>query len=446
MLKISTKLTLWYLIATAVVIGTTSFTMYYIFENQRRAAIDEDLADFADFLTSGLGSQSSELSDIFNEMIAKKDKPSIKQRTHRFVLASNDSIVFESNIEKNIDSVLNDLEDKNEFSFATLYNTVSLNNTEYRTYSRQVKLRPKKDYKLIIFTSMDKLYESLSQLRTVIAIVVPIALFFAGFIGFFIARRAFAPVRTITETAASISSQSLEMRVPISKTEDEISNLALTFNAMIARLHDTFISQQRFVADASHDLRTPLTVIQMELEWLLTQEEPDSKTKFVIDRCLKEIFRLNDLADNLMLLARADAHQLQVNKKYYRLDEQLIESMSSLKTIANTKNISFKINISDAIEINADETMIRRMFVNAIDNAIKYSPENERISISLDNLNGFAQISIQNMGNPIPVESLPKIFERFQRGDRARTSKGFGLGLAIIKAIAQVHVGNVKIE
>jgi len=293
---------------------------------------------------------------------------------------------------------------------------------------------------------MDKLYESLHQLRTVIIIVVPISLFFAGFIGFFIARRAFAPVRAITETAASISSKSLEKRVPISGTDDEISKLALTFNAMIARLHDTFISQQRFVADASHDLRTPLTVIQMELEWLLTQDEPDLKTKIVIDRCLKEILRLTELADNLMLLARADAHQLQVNKIYYRLDEQIMESVTQMKTLANQKNVTFKLDINAPVEVFADESMLMRLLINAIDNAIKYSPDNGKISIVLDQNEGYGIFNITNEGNPIKPESLNRIFDRFQRGEKARTSRGFGLGLAIIRAIAQVHNGDVTIQ
>jgi len=420
--------------------------MYSIYEKQRRSAIDEDLHDFADFLTTGLGDQQSDMTEIFNEMVARKDKPSMRQRSHRFVLASNDSIIFESNIVTNLDSLLNTLEERNEFSFKSIYNTVSLNNTEYRTYTRPIKLKPKKEFKLIIFTSMDKLYESLHQLRTVIIIVVPISLFFAGFIGFFIARRAFAPVRAITETAASISSKSLEKRVPISGTDDEISKLALTFNAMIARLHDTFISQQRFVADASHDLRTPLTVIQMELEWLLTQDEPDLKTKIVIDRCLKEILRLTELADNLMLLARADAHQLQVNKIYYRLDEQIMESVTQMKTLANQKNVTFKLDINAPVEVFADESMLMRLLINAIDNAIKYSPDNGKISIVLDQNEGYGIFNITNEGNPIKPESLNRIFDRFQRGEKARTSRGFGLGLAIIRAIAQVHNGDVTIQ
>lgn len=446
MLKISTKLTLWYLLATAIVIGITSISMYYIYEKQRRVGIDEDLKDFADFLTEGKTNTTLEMSDIFNEMLERKDLPSIRQRLHRFALASNDSIIFETNTIPNLDSLLNVLEERNEFSYKAVYNTVSLNNTDYRTYSRPIKAKREQEYKLIIFTSLDKLYESLTQLRTIIIIIVPISLLFAGLIGFFIARRAFAPVRTITETAASISSQNLEKRVPINKTEDEISKLALTFNEMISRLDDTFNSQQRFIADASHDLRTPLTVVQMELELLLNQEYLDARAKAVVERCLREIFRLNELANNLMLLARADSHQLQVNKKSYRLDEQLLECLTQLKNLANPKNITFRLDINKAVTINADESMIRRALINALDNAIKYSPENEIIHLKLESNHNFATITVNNRGVPINPKHLEKIFDRFQRGDKSRTSKGFGLGLAIIKAIANVHNGSVSIS
>lgn len=447
MLKISTKLTLWYLLATAVVIVTTAFSMYYIFDQQRRTSIDEDLADFAEFLTTGLGAQSTDLSDIFNEMLARKEKPNYKQRPHnRFLLSSNDSIIFESNLTTNLDSLLNALEERKEFSFTAKYNTIKLNNQDYRIYTKPIRLKPKKDYDLLVFTSMERHYESLEQLRTILIFVIPMSLILSGIIGFFIAHRAFSPVRAITETAASITSRNLDKRVPVSSTEDEISNLAKTVNDMIGRLNDTFISQQRFIADASHDLRTPLTVVQMELELLLSKPNLDSDTRFIVDRCLKEVFRLNELAENLMLLARADANQLTVNKRLYRIDEQLMECISQLKNLAQSRQITFRPEISESVEIFADEAMLRRMLINAFDNAIKYSHTGQTIITNLSLVNSKVIITIRNYGEFIDSKHLDRIFDRFQRGDISRTSKGFGLGLAIIKAIAKVHRGDVTME
>ena len=420
--------------------------MYSIYEVQRRQSIDSDLYEYTDLLVSGLGGQSSDLSEIYNELLEAKEKPSGRTRAHRFLLASNDSVTLETNAFNSPDSLLEALNEKNQFSFSAAYNTIMLNNLEYRTYARPITTPLRKKFQLIVVTPMDRLYESLNQLKLIFVIICPIALIIFGFIGFIFTRRAFAPVRAITQTAAAISSQSLEKRVPIGKSEDEIAQLAKTFNQMIERLHKTFISQQRFIADASHDIRTPLTVIQMELELLLNSKDLSQKSELAIQTCLIEIDSLGKLAENLLFLARADSQQLLTDKKVFRIDELILECVSQLNTIAKSKNIVFKININKPLEIKADEPMIRRMIFNILDNALKYSTPNEAVGIMIGNNSTEVLIQVNNNGIPIPEELLAKIFDRFQRAERSRTSKGFGLGLAIVKAIVDVHNGKITIE
>jgi heavy metal sensor kinase len=375
----------------------------------------------------------------------KKDIPSAKHRPHPYVLASNDSLIFENNPSINLDSLLDVIQGKNESEMDSAYVTIQLNNTEYRIYIRTIQLPSKKDFKLILITSLDRHFESLAQLRYILFIISPLALLIFGIIGFFIARRSFAPVSNITRIAASISSESLDKRVPIGKSQDELSHLANTFNEMISRLDITFKSHQRFIADASHDFRTPLTVIQMEIELLLGNNEIDEKTKEVLENCLKEIHSLNKLSDNLLFLAKSDAKRLTLNKKLFRLDELIIDCVTKLDTLAQTKNISFRIDSKYPVEITADKELITRALINIIDNAIKYSCKNEIIVLSLDKDNKQTIITIINKGNPIPIDLLPDIFNRFQRGDKSRTSGGFGLGLSIVKAIIESHSGLVTV-
>lgn len=423
-----------------------AFSMYSIYDVQRRNAIDADLNEYTDFLISGLSDEPYNLSDLFDKLLERKEKPSTKPKAHRFFLASNDSLIFEENALVNIDSLVNVFLEKSDTKSKSAYHTLTLENLEYRIYTRNIVAPKGRDFQLVVITSLDRLYESLAQLRTILFIISPVFLIIAAIIGLFIARRALSPVSKITKAAAAITSQNLEERVPISKSDDELSTLAQTFNDMISRLDLTFKSQQRFIADASHDFRTPLTSIQMELEMLNNKEDIPDSTRVTIDRCLKEINRLTGLADNLLILARADAHQLIIDKKPVRLDEILMDCLSQLNNLAKIKNVNIRLNMKHPIELLADEAMLKRAFINVLDNSIKFSPSNDTVTISLEKKDNNSIIKINNKGNPIPKELLSKIFNRFQRGDASRTSKGFGLGLAIVKAIIEAHHGTVTLE
>ncbi|MCX6155376.1 MAG: ATP-binding protein [Candidatus Kapabacteria bacterium] len=446
MFKISTRITLWYALSTGVTILIMASVMYNIFEFQRRKAIDEDLIDFAETLVSDLPAEQPDLESAFDRLIERKERPSSKPRTHRFALSSRDSIIYEAGSFQNLDSILNIAEDKNEFSFSKPFNTVNLNGQDYRTYSHQIKLKHFPESELIVFTSMERLNESLVLLRQIIFLVTPFGIILAVLIGYLIARLSFRRVRQITETASAISVTNLDLRVPVGRSQDELSELASTFNNMINRLDSTFKSQQRFIADASHDIRTPLTVIQMELELILEKKNQTIEFQEAIERALKEVSRLNYLSDNLLILARADANQLNINKKILRLDELLLDCLNQLYTLAKSKNISYLINLDDAVEANVDESLLKRVFYNIIENAIKYSPENNKLTVVLSSTDKAVIIKMKNYGMPIPEQQLEKIFDRFQRGDKARTSKGFGLGLAIVQAIVKAHDGTVNIS
>lgn len=455
MLKISTKLTLWYLVSTAVIIIAVSGAMYTIYDYERRNAIDEDLRDYANVLISEISGQSSTLSEMFDKMLFAKTKPQIKTVNTRFILSSNDSVIWEQNSHINVDSLLEVLEKKKEFNFKDVYNTIKLDESEFRTYSKPIdtKAFPKKfqkagfkDLTLTVLTPLDRFYDSLELLKRIILIIIPFSIAFSGLIGLIIARRAFAPVRDITQTAAEISSHNLEKRVPRPRTNDELSNLADTLNAMITRLDATFRSQQRFIADASHDIRTPLTIIQMELELLISNDKTDVLVKENLTKCLKETHSLNKLAENLMLLARADSGQLPLFKKIIRLDEFVLDCAGAMNKIAQKKNVTFRIDVDEPIEAQADYDLLKRAFLNLLENAIKFSPENGLVTIKIDRVGNKSILTVNNKGSIIPDDLLPKVFDRFYRGDKSRTTKGFGLGLSIAKAVVDAHEGKIYIE
>jgi heavy metal sensor kinase len=443
---ITTRLTYWYMAVFSAIIIIVAVTMYTTYERERREAIDSDLKGYADLLISGSGGESVEISDLFEDMLATNNKTKLKFRAHRFVLTTKDSIVFETNILTSPDSLLRALNEEEDASKGSAFHTVTLNNLEYRTYTKDIPRRRGQGFHLIVITSLERLYESLSELRQLLFLIIPLSIFAAGAGGWFLAKRALRPVRDLTMIASAISSTNLDKRVPIGKSHDELSELATTFNAMISRLDLTFKSQQQFIADASHDLRTPLTVIQMELELLMLGNRTEQETHAALQRSLIELDRLNRLATDLLFLARADAHQLSLNKQPFRLDELLLECASQMNGLAEQKGIVFQINIDSPVEITADESLLRRAIVNIIDNALKFSPEQKKIFIHTGVLDLKAHIEVRDQGPGIPKDELPKIFQRFHRADNARTTKGSGLGLAITSAVILAHGGGIEAE
>jgi len=420
--------------------------MYLIFDVQRRSAIDNDLQDYADFLISGIvGNESEDLSQLYDQIIQRMAKPSSNPRVHKFILASNDSVMFEANALANLDSLIDLLFTNKDFTKVQEFYTFTFSETEYRLLSKPIKTPSRRDYQIIVITSLDQLYESLGQLRLSMFVLIPISLLAAGWIGLIIARKALKPVSVITDTAAAISSESLEQRVPIGRTQDELSRLAQTFNDMIARLDDTFRSQKRFIADVSHDVRTPITVVQLELELMLSSPSLPESQRHPLERCLKEVQRISHLADNLLILARADSRQLRLDHNKFRFDELIMECLISLNNLAQTKSLSFKLDVHDPVEIEADESLLRRAAFNILDNAIKYSHDHQTIDIIIEKTNLTALLTVRNYGSYISEDILPLVFNRFQRGDSSRSTQGFGLGLSIVKAIVKAHDGDVSI-
>lgn len=442
MLKISTKLTLFYLSASAIIIGLMAMSSYYIYYAQRITSIDSELHDYAELLTTNLYIEKTNISFIYELLQERKDK---SKRLHslnfQFILTSNDSVIYESS---DMEDLLTKIIDSDDSSQTNVYRTISVNKGQFRVYNKKFKNPLIKEFEIIMVTSLDRFSQSLSQLSYILFLVSPLLLLIAAGIGYTISRRAFAPVRNIIKTAEKISAENLGMRVPVGTTEDELAMLARTFNDMIDRLYITFNSQKKFIADASHDFRTPLTIVKLELELLYSNPELSNSAKESIERCIGEIKSMGNLAENLLLLARADSHQLSLSKQIFRLEELILDIVSNFRAIAKANQKKFNINIEDPVEINADKEMIKRVLINIIDNAIKYSPLNTVIVVNLNETDNSNIIEISNQGTEIEVEKIPQLFDRFERADTSRTSKGFGLGLPIIKTIIEAHNGRVN--
>jgi PAS domain S-box-containing protein len=214
---------------------------------------------------------------------------------------------------------------------------------------------------------------------------------------------------------------------------------------VMAKLEEAHLQQRQFVANASHDLRTPLAVIRTELDLFQMGGPIDSRTEKTLQRVAAELRMLEQLAEDLLMLATIDQHMPADRSHRVRLDEFLLECIARLTKISQEKNISWDIQIDEPVELRCDSSSLDRAITNVLNNAIKYSYDGGTIRVRLRLRGGDAVVVVADQGPGIPEHDLPNVFNRFYRGDQARNTPGTGLGLAIVKGIVEAHQGTVRI-
>jgi len=266
--------------------------------------------------------------------------------------------------------------------------------------------------------------------------------------GWLLIKRALTPVQNIMLAAQDITLRHLSRRLPVPKTGDEIASLSLVLNQMIARLDESFQNTSRFTADASHELRTPLTIMRGELEALLSREDLSAKIRDALASLLEEVERLVRIVEGLFALSRLDTGEAQIERvkiDLARLAETTAEQMCLL---AEEKNIALRCEARERAEVEGDRARLKQVVVNLLDNAIKYTPQNGAVSLTVRAQNGSALLEVADSGPGIPEAALPHVFERFYRADEthSRNVDGAGLGLSIVQSICAAHGGSVTIK
>lgn len=284
------------------------------------------------------------------------------------------------------------------------------------------------------------------ELKNILRFGLPAVLFVAIFAGLFFASRALRPVQEMIQFTNRLGAEDLHKRVPLPNSRDEIRKLGETINEMLERIEKAFSSQERFVADASHQLLTPLTILKGEIE-TNARATTDVDQQKIYKSLLQEVDSLSKIVKDMLLLARIDAGEnaLQFSEVY--LDEILIDVISRLQKIAKTKNIQISLDFLNQDQrkpISGDADLLTNLVMNLIENSIKYSKENQNIIVKLEWLKGSNRLTIEDFGQGIPEKLLPQIFNRFSRADTSSHTKGFGLGLAIAQKIAVLHKSEIK--
>jgi len=307
------------------------------------------------------------------------------------------------------------------------------------------------DSKLIAYievaSSLVRLENIQSSILHIFLIIIPIALAVSNIGGIIMLSRGLYPINILTEKLKNISPKN-PVKLPVRKQNDEFKLLFETINDMVDRMQKICQQAAQFSGDASHELRTPLTIVKGLIEVALRSERTKEEYQDVLVSILEEIERMVTIVEDLLLISKSEAGEILIEKKEINIKELLVELCDQLSVLAEEKGIFIKYGgLKDKV-IMADKLRLRQVFINLIDNAIKYNKEGGTVSVSSKSESNGISIFIEDTGIGIKEEDLPHIFDRFFRADRSRKREigGAGLGLSICKWIIEAHNGYISVS
>jgi len=315
-----------------------------------------------------------------------------------------------------------------------------------RTFTLPVIRNGKVLYIIQLSRSLKPMYFVLNRLKAALSIFLPLAILFVITSGVFLTKKALRPVDNMTSVMQQITSKNLNQTIELPEANDEIKRLAETFNIMLIRLNQAFFSQQQLIQDVSHELKTPLTALKGEQEVALNRKRSAEEYESVLLVNLESINRMSQLVENLLALARIENKDSVLKTESINLADTIKQILSSMKPLADQKKISLHFSSNVQVFIQADTNQVNRVISNIVDNAIKYTSNNGEVNIELSKENDFTKIVISDTGIGITNDELPRIFDRFYRVDKSRSSPGFGLGLSIAKSIVDAHKGKIEVD
>jgi heavy metal sensor kinase len=294
--------------------------------------------------------------------------------------------------------------------------------------------------------------DTMEVVGTSYLITIPLLLLIASIGGYFLASRSLSPVAAMSARAAEISAKNLNERLPVSNRRDELSALAEVVNNLLERLEQAFAQQRRFMADASHELRTPVAVLRTEADVTLARpDRTESEYRESVAVMRDSARRLGRIVDDLFLLARADAGHLPLKREPLYLEDVVDEAARAGRTLAADKGVQLELLPLEDSPFTGDADLLGRVLLNLLDNAIKHSPRGGTVTLSLSHTPNEYHVSVADVGPGIPLEAQSQVFERFFRVDKARSrsdaeaTAGAGLGLAIGRWIAEAHGGRLEL-
>jgi heavy metal sensor kinase len=439
-LSIRLKLTVWYFTVLVVTLGVFGMAAFLAMQRGIQATVDEGLQHKASGIEELMGRVQTEGSERLknelrehSELRAEGDFSQVCDPQGRWIYRSPLMVRYDLPLPEAREPSIYNLQTSG-LPLRVLVSEVNLGGDAYRVQ---------------VAASMGDFYRALDHFKWVVLVLSPSLLVLASAGGYWMSRRALTPVDEIIHEAQSINSKNLSKRLRVSQSGDELQRLSETLNRMLERLESAFNRITRFTADASHELRTPLAFMRTTTEVSLRTSRDVSEYREAQLQILEELEKTSDLVEKLMLLARADAGVETLQRSRVNLADSLREACRQGRTLAEAKQVTFQEDIVKApVIVEGDPDGLRRLCLILIDNAVKYTPPQGLITVSLVSSNEFAVVEVRDTGIGIATEDLPYIFDRFYRADKARSRElgGVGLGLSIARWEAEAHGGSIAVQ
>ncbi len=366
------------------------------------------------------------------------------------IFTPDGSVVASSKNTQGITSVSKDIFNavlEGKSSFGALTSSFPTKKMErFRVFITPAVENDKVEYVVQVASPLNSIQTTLNILRIAIFVLFPMTVLLTGVMGAFLAKLTLRPVNNMTKTIHEITAENMKQMLKIPDTKDEIQQLAETFNDMLVRLDSAFTSQKQLFENLSHDLKTPLTILKGEFEVMLKKIRTSEEYEAVLKSSLEEINKISRLVENLLLLASFDSRKILPDNKNIDLGLLIYGVGNTIKKAAVHKRVETAISAQEGVVVKGDEQQLKHLFLNLLDNAVKYTPEGGKVSISMIRRENHAIIAITDTGIGIQKDKISRIFDRFYRVDESRTSHGFGLGLSIVRSIVDAHKGKIDVE
>ncbi len=440
--SIGARLSLWYAAVLGLALLAFGAVVWWAVQHSLHHAIDETLRDRVGGIREFIAAHESwltleELQDEFREHSVLGPGGDLFQ-----VSDENGGWLYRS-------SPLYDeavpIHPVSELASSPHLETIVVKKAPLRFLSQRVEVGGRA-YAVQVAAPLQEVWEGLDDLAWILLATAPLVLALASAGGYWMSRRALAPVDAMTREARGIGADNLSRRIAVPRTQDELQRLAETLNDMIGRLDQAFKRVTQFTADASHELRTPLTLMRTTAELALRS---GTSYRDSLQQILAEIERTSHLVENLLVIARADSVGFKLETSRVNLTKEIREACLQADPLSKAKSIVLTCDLPERpVPVEGDAQALRRLALILIDNAVKYTPPHGSVEVTVRNENGAAVIEVSDTGIGIPAEDLPHVFQRFYRADKARSRRqgGAGLGLAIAKLIVKSHGGAITVE
>jgi two-component system heavy metal sensor histidine kinase CusS len=442
-LSVRIRLTIWYSLILALSLGVFGSAAYFAMSHSIRSAVDAGLRRRVEGVRGIISRTAPEGLAALKDELSEYDEGQGKGSRLRVADSSGAVIYGSPGTESSVDARPPSREESNPFY-------VEIHGEQFRVLNTRTEANGS-TYEIEVATYTEDFDLAIDRFRRLLYLGVPIFLALTALGGYWMSRRALAPVDEIIEAARRIGVTSLSSRLAVPQTRDELQRLASTLNQMLERLEASFHRITQFTADASHELRTPISLMRTNAEIMLRKPRTEAEYRAALSQILEETQKVSLLIEQLLDLARADSGSAAFPLVRTKLNEAMENAYQKARVLADAKQLNISEHLpTEPVWIQGDPSALERLFLIFLDNAVKYTAPGGQIEMHLTARDGVAGAEVLDTGIGISEADLPHIFERFYQADRSRSrdnrGSGSGLGLAIGRWIAEIHGGDIAVE